>query len=54
MIGIIIEIAIGWFVLEKMPAIVGASGLLATVIKIVGVLLLIGGFVSLVRYLITF
>lgn len=54
MIGIIIEIEIGWFVLEKMPAIVGAGGLLATVIKIIGVLLLIGGFVSLVRYFVTF
>ncbi len=54
MIGILIEIMIGWFVLEKMPAIVGASGLLSTVIKIIGVVVLIGGFVSLIRYFIAF
>lgn len=47
MIGAIIEIIIGWFLLDKVPSIVGASGLLATVIKIIGVIVLIGGFVSL-------
>lgn len=52
MIGSIIEICIGWFVLEKMPNVVGAKGLLATIIKIVGVCFLIGGVVSLLRCLV--
>lgn len=44
----IIEIIIGWFVLEKMPSVVDAKGTLATIIKIVGVLILIHGLIAFV------
>lgn len=54
MIGAIIEIVIGWFLIDKVPGIVGARGLLATVIKIIGVLALIGGFVSLAHFFFSF
>lgn len=54
MIGAIIEIVIGWFLIDKVPDIVGARGLLATVIKIIGVLVLIGGFVSLAHFFFSF
>ena len=49
MIGSIIEIAIGYFVTYHIPKIVGAKGTSAKVIKIIGIIFLIGGFISLVR-----
>ena len=45
--GAIIQLLIGWFVTVKMCDVVGAKGLLATIIKIVGVIILISGFISL-------
>lgn len=44
----LLEIVIGYFITYKVPNIVGAKGLLATIIKIIGIILLIGGFISLV------
>lgn len=38
LISSIIKIIIGWFVLEKMPDVVGAKDLLATIIKIIEVI----------------
>lgn len=54
MVGSIIEIIIGWFLVDKVPSFVGAKDMLATIIKIIGVIFLIGGFVSLIRYFIHF
>lgn len=54
MIGAIIEIVVGWFVTYKVCGIVGAKGILATVIKLIGVIILIAGGVSLVRCFIHF
>lgn len=54
MVGSIIEIIIGWFLVNKVPSMVDAKGMLATIIKIVGVIFIIGGFVSLVRCVIPF
>ena len=54
MIGAIIEIVIGWFLIEKVSSIVGAYGILSTVIKIIGVIVLIGGLVSLAHCFFSF
>lgn len=54
MIGSIIEFAIGWFVTYKMCGIVGAKGILATIIKIIGVLLMIGACLSLAHSILKF
>ncbi len=48
MVNSIIELVIGWFLIDKVPSMVGASGTLATIIKLVGVVFLISGFVHLV------
>lgn len=49
MINSLLELAIGWFVTYKVVKIVGAKGNLAIIIKLVGVLLIIGGTVSFVH-----
>lgn len=54
MIGAIIKIVIGWFLIDKVPGIVGAKGLFCTVIKVVGVLVLISGFVGLAHCILYF
>lgn len=54
LIGAIVQLVIGWFVTDKMCNIVGAKGLLATIIKIVGVLILISGFVNLAHCFFSF
>lgn len=51
MITAIITILIGWFVLEKVPSIVSARGTLSTIIKLVGVIICIAGFVDLAHAL---
>lgn len=47
MFSAIIEIIVGWFVMDQVPSLVNAKGSLASVIKLVGVIILIGGFVHL-------
>lgn len=54
LVGAIVQLVIGWFVTDKMCGIVGAKGLLATIIKIVGVLILISGFVDLAHCFFSF
>lgn len=50
MIGSIIEIAIGYFVTYYVPGMAKLKkGVLATIIRLIGILLIIGGFISLVR-----
>lgn len=50
MIGSIIEIAIGYFVTYHVPGMAKIKkGALATIIRLIGILLIIGGFVSLAR-----
>jgi hypothetical protein len=49
MVNAILEIGIGWFLTYKTVSIIGAKGNFAMVIKIIGVLLMIGGVISLVH-----
>ena len=49
MIGSIIEIVIGWLITYKAPKILKAKGTQATIIKLVGWLLIIAGLISFVR-----
>jgi len=51
MVTAIITILIGWFVYEKVPTLVSATGVLATIIKLVGVVICIAGFVDLAHAL---
>ncbi|MBQ0048029.1 MAG: hypothetical protein KBT33_11110 [Prevotellaceae bacterium] len=54
MFGAIIEIVVGWLVTYKVCEIVGAKGFFATVIKLIGIVFLIAGCVSLARCFISF
>ena len=49
MIGSIIEIVIGWLITKKAPKMLKAKGTQATIIKLVGWLLIIAGLISFVR-----
>ena len=49
MIGSIIEIVIGWLITYKAPKMLKAKGTKATIIKLVGWLLIIAGLISFVR-----
>ena len=49
MIGSIIELAIGWFITYKVPSILKAKGTQATIIKLIGWLLMIAGVISFAR-----
>ena len=49
MIGSIIEIVIGWLITYKAPKMLKAKGTQATIIKLVGWLLIIAGLISFVR-----
>ena len=49
MIGSIIEIVIGWLITYKAPKMLKAKGSQATIIKLVGWLLIIAGLISFVR-----
>lgn len=49
MIGSIIEIVIGWLVTYKAPKMLKAKGTQATIIKLIGWLLIIAGIISFVR-----
>jgi hypothetical protein len=49
MIGSIIEIVIGWLVTYKVPKLLKAKGTQATIIKLVGWLLIVAGLISFVR-----
>ena len=49
MIGSIIKIVIGWLVTYKAPKMLKAKGTQATIIKLVGWLLIIAGVISFVR-----
>ena len=51
MVTAIITILIGWFVYEKVPTLVSARGTLATIIKLVGIVICIAGFVDLAHAL---
>ncbi len=49
MIGSIIEIVIGWLVTYKAPKMLKPKGTQATIIKLIGWLLIIAGVVSFIR-----
>lgn len=49
MVNAFLELVIGWFVTYKVVGIIGAKGNRALVIRIIGVLLMIGGGVSFVH-----
>ena len=49
MIGSIIEIIIGWLVTYKAPKILKTKGTQATIIKLIGGLLIIAGVISFAR-----
>lgn len=54
MINAFLELGIGWFLTYKVVRITGAKGDFAMVIKIIGVLLMIGGVVSLAHSILRF
>lgn len=47
MVDALLELGIGWFLAYKVVHIIGAKGNIAMAIKFIGVLLMIGGLVSL-------
>lgn len=49
MIGSIVELALGWFIVYKAPRLFKAKGLQANIIKLIGWLLMIAGVISFVR-----
>lgn len=49
MIGSIVELALGWFVVYKAPQSFKAKGLQANIIKLIGWLLMIAGVISFIR-----
>lgn len=54
MINALLELGVGWFLTYKVVGIVGAKGNFAMVIKIIGVLLMIGAVISLVHSIFRF
>jgi len=54
MIGSIIELALGWLVTFKVPSLLKAKGTQATIIKLIGWLLMIAGVISFVRSVLSF
>lgn len=54
MANALLELGIGWFLTYKGVRAIGAKGNLAMVIKIIGVLLMIGGVVSLAHSILRF
>ncbi len=51
LISAIIKLVIGWLFLDKVPSIVEAKGTLRTIIKLIGLIIIIAGAIDLVRYL---
>lgn len=54
MVNALLELGIGWFLTYKAVRIIGAKGNFAMVIKIIGMLLMIGGVVSLAHSILCF
>lgn len=54
MVNALLELGIGWFLTYKVVRIIGAKGNLALIIKIIGVLLMIDGVISLVHLILRF
>lgn len=54
MVNALLEFGIGWFLTYKAVIIIGAKGYFAMMIKIVGILLMIGGIVSFVHSIFRF
>ena len=54
MANALLELGIGWFLTYKVVRIIGAKGNYAIIIKIIGVLLMIGGVVSLAHLILRF
>lgn len=49
MISSILEIVIGWFVTYKAPRLLGAKGVQAKVVMLIGILLMVAGVISFMR-----
>ena len=49
MIGFIIQLALGWFITYKVPRLLKAKGTRATIIKLIGWLVMIAAVISFVR-----
>lgn len=49
MIGSIVELAFGWFIVYKAPRLFKTKGLQANIIKLIGWLLMIAGVISFIR-----
>lgn len=41
LISTVVKILIGWIVIEKVPAWIGLSGIIATILKVIGILIII-------------
>ena len=52
MIGLILELALGWFITFKGPKLLKVKGSQATIIKLIGWLLMIAGVYSFIRAII--
>lgn len=54
MVNALLEFGIGWFLTYRPVIIIGAKGYFAMMIKIIGILLMIGGIVSFVHSILRF
>lgn len=54
MTNALLELGIGWFLTYKAVRIIGAKGKFAIIIKFIGILLMIGGVVSLAHSILRF
>lgn len=54
MVNALLKLGIGWFLTYRVVQIIGAKGNFAMIVKIIGVLLMIGGVVSLAHTMFRF
>lgn len=47
-ISVAVRILIGWILIDKVPAWLNITGIIATIVKVIGVLIIIGALLSLV------
>lgn len=48
LISVAVRILIGWILIDKVPVWLNITGIIATIVKVIGVLIIIGALLSLV------
>ena len=46
LIQTVIHVLIGWILIEKVPSWLNLRGIIATIIKVIGILIILGAFLS--------